>query len=260
MSAPRSFARVRLGVNIDHVATLRNARGGAHPEPLRAAKLALESGADAITVHLREDRRHIRDEDLTPLLALGRLNLEIAPTDEMIGVALRHRPASCCLVPERRAEVTTEGGLDVAAMPSLAAKVRALQDAGIATFLFVEPAPAQLRASAAAGARGVEVHMGPFCRAVLNSPAAAAETARLAAANRLAQAAGLELHAGHALCYRTVPPALAAMPNVCELNIGHFLVGEALFVGLAASLKRMRALIDAHAPSSASGLRAAAQS
>ena len=238
--------RVRLGVNIDHVATLRNARGGSHPAPLRAAEQALAAGADGITAHLREDRRHITDADIAPLAALGRLNLEIAPTDEMIDVALQHKPASCCLVPERREELTTEGGLDVAGAPHVRDKVQALEEAGIATFLFVDPEPAQLRASAVSGARGVELHVGAFCRAWLADSArkGKAEQQRLTEANREAHAAGLIVHAGHGLCYQTVQPAVQAMSHVRELNIGHFLIGESVFVGLAASLKRMRALMD----------------
>ena len=242
--------RVRLGVNIDHVATLRNARGGRHPDPLRAAKQALAAGADGITAHLREDRRHITDADIAPLAALGRLNLEIAPTDEMIELALQHKPASCCLVPERREELTTEGGLDVAGAPHLADRVQELEAAGIATFLFVEPEPAQLRASAHTGASGVELHVGAFCSSWLADPKqkGKAQQQRLRDANRLANAAGLLVHAGHGLCYQTVQPALRAMSHVRELNIGHFLVGEAVFVGLAASLKRMRALMDKARP------------
>ena len=250
--AGREPRRVRLGVNIDHVATLRNARGGVHPELVRAAKAALAAGADGITAHLREDRRHIRDEDIAPLAALAPLNLEIAPTEEMIGIAQRVKPASCCLVPERREELTTEGGLDVAGAPNLAAKVQALSAAGIACFLFIDPEPRQIRASAAAGARGVEFHTGEFCRAWdVGAAARARETERLTAADASAHAAGLAVHAGHGLCYRTVPPLLKAMAHVTELNIGHFLVGEAVLVGLAASVQRMRALMGA--PAAATG-------
>lgn len=243
--------RLRLGVNIDHVATIRNARGGFAPDPARAAELAMVAGADGITAHLREDRRHISDGDIDALSALLRrrgrpLNLEMAVTPEMEQIALRHRPHAACLVPERREEVTTEGGLDVVSGHNrVTPVVQTLRSAGIRVSLFVEANPEQIAASHAAGAQVVELHTGAYCDAVREREAGRA-TARLEALQRAAaQAAGLglEVHAGHGIDFETVN-AVAAIPQVVELNIGHFLVGEAIFVGLDAAIRRMRALMD----------------
>jgi pyridoxine 5-phosphate synthase len=239
---------LRLGVNIDHVATIRNARGGRHPDPLRAAHAAIEAGADGITAHLREDRRHICDADITRLKdELTRpLNLEMAATDEMLAIALRHVPNACCLVPEKREERTTEGGLDVVGgARNLERFVKALKDAGIRVSLFVEPDRAAIEASARLGADIVELHTGTYCERALENDgnAVAREVARIAEAARLAAAAGLEVHAGHGLTYNTVK-AVSKMPEVVELNIGHFLMGEAIFTGLGMAVRRMRALMD----------------
>jgi pyridoxine 5-phosphate synthase len=240
-------SRLRLGVNIDHVATIRNARGGRHPDPLRAAHLAVEAGADGITAHLREDRRHISDSDIARLKSeLTRpLNLEMAATPEMLRIALRHVPNACCLVPERREERTTEGGLDVVGQKeNLRAVISELRNAGIRVSLFIEPDPRAIEASAALDADIVELHTGAYCERALEDDAAgvAAEIDRLASAARLAAASGLEVHAGHGLTYNTVA-ALARMPEVVELNIGHFLIGEAIFGGLHAAVKRMHGLM-----------------
>jgi pyridoxine 5-phosphate synthase len=239
---------LRLGVNIDHVATIRNARGGRHPDPVRAAHLAVAAGADGITAHLREDRRHISDADIARLKEeLTRpLNLEMAATPEMLAIALRHVPNACCVVPERRQERTTEGGLDVtAAGEGLRRVVASLRQAGIRVSLFIEPDPRAIEASAEIGADIVELHTGAYCeRALVGDRAAVAgEVERLAAAARIAAGAGLEVHAGHGLTYDTVG-AVAAMPQVVELNIGHFLVGEAIFIGLEGAVRRMRELMD----------------
>ncbi|WP_114859998.1 pyridoxine 5'-phosphate synthase [Azospirillum brasilense] len=240
---------LRLGVNIDHVATVRNARGGRHPDPVRAAKLAAEAGADGITAHLREDRRHIIDSDIERLMAEMRLplNLEMAATDEMLAIALRHRPHACCLVPEKRTEVTTEGGLDVAGqMDNLKRFVGDLAAAGIRVSLFIDPEPAQLDAAKALGAPVVELHTGAYCDAPAGAQRAA-ELERIVRAAAHAEAIGLECHAGHGLSYETVG-AVAAIPTIVELNIGHFLIGEAIFVGLGNTLQRMRAVMkDARA-------------
>ena len=240
---------LRLGVNIDHVATVRNARGGRHPDPVRAAKLAAEAGADGITAHLREDRRHIVDSDIDRLMAEIRLplNLEMAATDEMLAIALRHKPHACCLVPEKRTEVTTEGGLDVAGqMETLKRYVGDLGAAGIRVSLFIDPEPVQLDAAKALGAPVVELHTGAYC----DAPAGlerAAELERIVRAAAHAEAIGLECHAGHGLNYETVG-AVAAIPTIVELNIGHFLIGEAIFVGLGNAIQRMRAVMkDARA-------------
>jgi len=243
--------RIRLGVNIDHVATIRNARGGRFPEPLRAAECAIIAGADGITAHLREDRRHISDADITALqnlcLRLGKpLNLEMAVTEEMVAIALDHRPHAACLVPERREERTTEGGLDVAGRQSVVGDaVARLKAAGIRASLFIEPDPRQIEAALAVGAPVVELHTGAWCEAwrAGERERAARELERLTAAARDGHAAGLEIHAGHGIDYDTVRP-IAALPEVAELNIGHFLVGEAIFVGLAAAMGRMRELMD----------------
>jgi pyridoxine 5-phosphate synthase len=227
---------IRLGVNIDHVATLRNARGGEHPEPLRAALAVLAAGADGITMHLREDRRHIRDADVFAVKAAiaAPLNLEMAATDEMVRIALRLRPHACCLVPEKRTEVTTEGGLDVAGQRvALAAKVAALGAAGIRVSMFIDPDPGQLEASAAIGAPVVELHTGAYANG------GAGELERLRQAAALTTTLGLECHAGHGLTYANTPP-VAAFPEVVELNIGHFLIGEAIFQGLDATIHRMK--------------------
>ncbi len=234
---------LRLGVNLDHVATLRNARGGAHPDPARFAHLAVEAGADGITVHLREDRRHIKDADVERLVAelTVPLNLEMAVTAEMVGIASRLRPHAACLVPERREEVTTEGGLDAAgaAGPALREAVAALGGAGCRVSLFVDPDERQLDAAEAAGAPVVELHTGSYAE-----DPGGAELERLRRAARHAAAVGLECHAGHGLSFKNVR-AVAAIPEVVELNIGHFLVGEALATGLPEALARMRALMEA---------------
>ena len=239
---------LRLGVNIDHVATIRNARGGRHPDPLRAAHLVVEAGADGITAHLREDRRHISDNDIHRLKnELTRpLNLEMAATDEMLAIALAHVPNACCLVPEKREERTTEGGLDVVGGSNhLQRYVAALKDAGIRVSLFIEPDPAAIEAAARLGADIVELHTGTYCERALENDRKgfARETARLAEGARLAHAAGLEVHAGHGLTFNTVGP-IARMPEIVELNIGHFLIGEAIFDGLGSAIRHMRRLMD----------------
>ena len=241
-------SQLRLGVNIDHVATIRNARGGRHPDPLRAAHLAVEAGADGITAHLREDRRHISDADIARLKSeLTRpLNLEMAATSEMVAIALRHVPNACCLVPERREERTTEGGLDVVSQrAALAPAITDLKAAGIRVSLFIEPDMAAIETSAALGADIVELHTGAYCEhaAADDAKSAAAELERLTTGARHAATCGLEVHAGHGLTFNTVAP-LARMPEVVELNIGHFLIGEAIFGGLHAAVRRMRALMD----------------
>ena len=241
---------VRLGVNIDHVATVRNARGGVHPDPVRAAREALQAGADGITAHLREDRRHITDADIAALSALcaeaGQpLNLEMAVTDEMLAIALRHRPHAACLVPERREEVTTEGGLAVAGHEArIEPVVRALSDAGIRVSLFIEPSAEQVAAAAAIGASVIELHTGRYCH--LSPAERGAEFARLAAAAAQADKLGLEVHAGHGLDYVTAAEMMA-IAEIRELNIGHFLIGEAVFIGLAEAVRRMRAAMDSAA-------------
>ncbi|MBV8971333.1 MAG: pyridoxine 5'-phosphate synthase [Sphingomonadaceae bacterium] len=238
------MSRVRLGVNIDHVATIRNARGGDHPDPVRAAALAVAAGADGITAHLREDRRHIRDDDLKRLMAALTvpLNLEMAATDEMLAIALGCGPHAACIVPEKRAERTTEGGLDVLGQqPGLRPVVAQLTARGCRVSLFIEPDPDQIEASAAIGAAVVELHTGRYAH--LSGEAQAAELARLAAGATLAAARGLEVHAGHGLTFDNVAP-VAALPEIAELNIGHFLIGEAVFTGLGPAIGEMRARID----------------
>ncbi|WP_414898832.1 pyridoxine 5'-phosphate synthase [Rhodovulum sp. YEN HP10] len=240
---------LRLGVNIDHVATLRNARGTAYPDPLRAALLAEAAGADGITAHLREDRRHIRDADIDALMAGLRvpLNLEMAATDEMQAIALRHRPHAVCLVPERRDERTTEGGLDVAGDAArLARFIAPLAGAGCRVSLFIAADPAQVEAAAEVGAAVVELHTGAYCDFHHEGRLAErdAELARLTAMARHAQGLGLEVHAGHGLTYETVAP-VAALPEIRELNIGHFLIGEAVFLGLGDSIAEMRRRMEA---------------
>jgi pyridoxine 5-phosphate synthase len=236
--------KLRLGVNIDHVATIRNARGGADPDPTRAAKAAARAGADGITAHLREDRRHITDDDITRLsneIALP-LNLEMAATGEMLEIALRHKPHAACLVPEKREERTTEGGLDAArAHNILVPFVRQLQQANIRVSLFVEADIRQMDAAVALGAPVVELHVGKYAN--LTGAAAEAELRRLEAAAAYCADVGLECHAGHGLTFDNVGP-IAAIPQVAELNIGHFLIGEAIFGGLDSTVKRMRALMD----------------
>jgi pyridoxine 5-phosphate synthase len=248
MRHPSTLPHLRLGVNIDHVATIRNARGGRHPDPLRAAHLALEGGADGITAHLREDRRHISDSDIRRLKAelTCPLNLEMAATEEMLDIALRHLPNACCLVPERREERTTEGGLNViGGGAQLARVVRDLKAAGIRVSLFIEPDAGAIEAAAAIGADIVELHTGAYCEKALEDDVkgVAGEVDRLAHAARLAAGEGLEVHAGHGLTFNTVA-AVARMPEIVELNIGHFLIGEAIFGGLPAAVRRMRALMD----------------
>lgn len=239
--------QIRLGVNIDHVATIRNARGGTHPDPVRAARLAADAGADGITAHLREDRRHICDDDIARLksgVALP-LNLEMAATAEMRAIALRHLPHACCIVPERRAELTTEGGLDADGQrEALHPFIAPLAEAGIRVSLFIDPEPRQIEAAAALGAPVVELHTGAYCEAALRSDRAAreGELARLRDGVQRAAAAGLEVHAGHGLTFDTVAP-IAELPEIAELNIGHFLVGEAIFSGLDSAVRRMRALM-----------------
>ncbi len=239
---------LRLGVNIDHVATIRNARGGQHPDPVRAAILAAEAGADGITAHLREDRRHISDDDI---LRLSReinlpLNLECAATTEMLDIALRHRPHAVCLVPEKREEKTTEGGLDVAGQHNfLKPFAGRLRDAGIRVSLFINPDHRQLVAAKDIGADIVELHAGAYCEEIIAGDIAAAE-AELAKHRKAAidaAALGLEVHAGHGISFDTVS-VFAAMPQVVELNIGHFLIGEAIYIGLHAAITRMRKLMD----------------
>ncbi|HEY3813671.1 MAG TPA: pyridoxine 5'-phosphate synthase [Caulobacteraceae bacterium] len=240
---------VRLGVNIDHVATVRNARGTSYPDPVRAAEVAIAAGADGITAHLREDRRHISDADieaLTQFLApTGKpLNFEMAVTDEMEAIALRYRPHAACLVPERREEVTTEGGLDVRGQHNrVAPVVGRLRDAGVRVSLFIEADLAQIAAAAEVRADVVELHTGAYCDAVREGRDAAPLLQRLRAAAAAAGRLGLEVHAGHGIDYGTVAP-IAAIPEVRELNIGHFLIGEAIFVGLEQAILTMRRRID----------------
>jgi pyridoxine 5-phosphate synthase len=237
-------ARLRLGVNIDHVATIRNARGGDHPDPVRAAEIVAAVGGDGITAHLREDRRHIRDEDLARIQAATSLplNLEMAATDEMLAIALRHKPHACCIVPERREERTTEGGLDAAGQHNrLAPIVSRLADAGIRVSLFIAPEARQIEAAMKLGAPVVELHTGEYAHA--QGEARAVELRRLADMAALAAKNGIEPHAGHGLTYDNVQP-VAAIPQVAELNIGHYLIGEAIFVGLDAAVRRMRTLMD----------------
>lgn len=236
---------LRLGVNIDHVATIRNARGGAHPDPVRAARLAAAAGADGITAHLREDRRHMTDTDIERLTANIDLplNLEMAATGEMLEIALRHRPNAACIVPERRAERTTEGGLDAAGgSDRLRPFVEELGAAGIRVSLFIEPEEAQVDSAAALGAPVVELHTGAWCHAG-GGGARDRELRRLAAAADRAVSLGLECHAGHGLSFETVGP-VARIGALSELNIGHFLVGEGIFGGLDSAIKRMRSLMD----------------
>lgn len=232
---------IRLGINVDHVATLRNARGGSHPDPLAAAQAAVLAGADGITIHLREDRRHIRDDDVRRIRSALTvpLNLEMAATAEMVAIARTIRPHACCLVPERRAEVTTEGGLDAAGQTeAMRPLVAMLGEAGIRVSLFIDPDPAQLRAAVAVGAPVVELHTGAYAEG------RSGEIERLREAASLTASLGLECHAGHGLTFDNVGP-VASLPEVVELNIGHFLIGQAILDGLPAVVARMKALIRA---------------
>jgi pyridoxine 5-phosphate synthase len=241
-------AQLRLGVNIDHVATIRNARGGRHPDPVRAAELAIASGADGITAHLREDRRHIRDDDIARLKAqiAKPLNLEMAATAEMVAIALKTKPHAACIVPERREERTTEGGLDVVGQRAAVADVVGkLKGAGIRVSLFIAADRAQIEAAARIGAPVIEIHTGSWCDAVVDGKAAQAaeEFKRIADGARLAAQLGLEVHAGHGLDYETAE-TIAALPQIVELNIGHYMIGDAVFAGLGEVVRKMRAAMD----------------
>ncbi len=245
---PEASSKLRLGVNIDHVATVRNARGSAYPDPVRAALLAQEAGADGITAHLREDRRHIKDDDITGLMeALSiPLNFEMAATDEMQAIALKHQPHAVCIVPEKREELTTEGGLEVAAQDNrLAEYIAPLAAAGSRISLFIGAEEAQIRAAARIGAPVVELHTGAYCDYHYEDrfDERDAELARLREGAQLAHSLGLEVHMGHGLTYETVAP-IAVIPEVMELNIGHFLIGEAIFRGLPDAMAEMRKLMD----------------
>lgn len=237
--------KLRLGVNINHVATIRNARGGEHPDPVRAARLAGEAGADGITAHLREDRRHIEDDDIERLINQIDLlvNFEMAATDEMQVIALRHLPHAVCLVPEKLQEKTTEGGLDAdGGHNHLKPRIAELADAGIRVSLFINPEDFQIEAARSLGAAVVELHAGAYCEAS-PGPARNEQFGRIASAAALAGRLGLECHIGHGLTFDTVG-AISTIPNVVELNIGHFLIGEAIFGGLGSTIRRMRALMD----------------
>ncbi|WP_262695527.1 pyridoxine 5'-phosphate synthase [Kordiimonas aquimaris] len=244
MSTRKSSQKLRLGVNIDHVATIRNARGIRHPDPVRAAGLAVRAGADGITAHLREDRRHISDEDIATLsdVLTVPLNLEMAATDEMLEIALRHRPHAVCIVPEKRQELTTEGGLDAAGQHNrLKHYVDELVRAGSRVSLFIDPDKSQIDAAMTLGAPVVELHTGAYCE--LSGKPQEEELGRIQSAAKYGASLGLEVHAGHGLSYDTVKP-IAVIPELHELNIGHFLIGEAIFHGLEASIKQMRRLMD----------------
>jgi pyridoxine 5-phosphate synthase len=261
--SPTANGRLRLGVNIDHVATIRNARGGDRPDVVRAARMAAEAGADGITVHLREDRRHIRDADLVSLsqnISLP-INLEMATTPEMLAIALQMKPHAVCLVPERREERTTEGGLDIARLHThVGPFVRALREGGMRVSLFIEPDIIQVAVAEAMGAPVIELHTGKYCDLMLagETHAAFEELKRLETAAQAATARGLEVHAGHGLDFETAA-LVARIPQVVELNIGHFLIGEALFVGLSSAVARMRAVMDgARSGLTAAGVTAAA--
>ena len=245
MTVPPAPAVPRLGVNIDHIATLRNARGGKHPDPVHGALLAAEAGADGITAHLREDRRHIRDEDVRRLMAESPLplNFEMAVTEEMLAIATALRPHAACLVPEKRQEVTTEGGLEVAdATGDMAGFVARLGEAGIRVSLFIDPDPVQVEAAKRVGAPVIELHTGAYC----DAPDAQrpAQLARIVEAAALAAELGIECHAGHGLDYATAGP-VAAIPNMAELNIGHFLIGAAVFTGIIPAIQEMKRVIAA---------------
>ena len=244
MSTRNIHGRLRLGVNIDHVATIRNARGGDHPDPVRAAEIVARCGGDGITAHLREDRRHIRDDDLRRIQAATDLplNLEMAATEEMLAIALAHKPHAACIVPEKREEVTTEGGLDAAGQHNrLQPIVSRLADAGIRVSLFIEASERQLEAALRLGAPVVEFHTGEYAHA--EGQSVSVELKRIADMAALAAKNGIEPHAGHGLTYENVQP-IAAIPQLAELNIGHYLIGEAIFVGLEPAVTRMRELMD----------------
>jgi pyridoxine 5-phosphate synthase len=239
---------LRLGVNVDHVATLRNARGGERPDPVRAALAAIEAGADGITAHLREDRRHIRDQDMARLKAAisKPLNFEMAATPDMLGIALATKPHAVCLVPERREELTTEGGLDVVGQhKALAPFITALNDAGVRVSLFIAADPRQIEMAAKLRAPVIEIHTGAWCDAVVdgNAVKAEAEWLRIVAGAQLARSAGLEVHAGHGLDYVTAEK-IASLAEIVELNIGYYMIGEALFVGISETVRAMRAAMD----------------
>ena len=242
-------SRLRLGVNIDHVATIRNARGGDHPDPVRAAEIVARVGGDGITAHLREDRRHIRDDDIQRIMAATDLplNLEMAATDEMVAIALRHKPHAACIVPEKREERTTEGGLDAAGQHNhLAPLITRLREANIRVSLFIEPDARQIEAAIRLGAPVVEFHTGKYAHA--EGAEREAELRRLTDAVALAAKNGIEPHAGHGLTFENVQP-IAAIPQIAELNIGHYLIGEAIFIGLEESVRKMRTLMDLARPS-----------
>ena len=244
MTSPLRPKMLRLGVNIDHVATIRNARGGEHPDPMRAAHVVEAAGGDGITVHLREDRRHIRDTDLDSIMREIRLpvNLEMAATEEMLEIALRHRPHAACIVPERREERTTEGGLDAAGQHNhLAPMVTRLSEAGIRVSLFIEPDARQIEAAIRLRAPVIEFHTGRYAHT--EGAEREAELRRITDAVALAAKNGIESHAGHGLTFENVQP-IAAIPQIAELNIGHYLIGEAIFIGLEESVRKMRALMD----------------
>jgi len=239
---------IRLGVNIDHVATVRNARGGRHPDPVKAAEIAIAAGADGITAHLREDRRHIVDDDIARLKEriTKPLNFEMAATPEMVGIACKVRPHAACIVPEKRQERTTEGGLDAAGQrDALRGTVDKLAEAGIRVSLFIAADPAQIEAAAVIGAPVIEIHTGAWCEAVAagDAAASAAEFARIARSAKHASSMGLEVHAGHGLDFVTAA-TIAALPEIAELNIGHFLIGEAIFDGLDAVVRKMHAMMN----------------
>ena len=241
-------SHIRLGVNIDHVATIRNARGGDHPDPMRAVRIVQAAGGDGITVHLREDRRHIRDSDLDAIMAGATLpiNLEMAATEEMLAIALHHKPHAACIVPEKREERTTEGGLDAAGLHNtLMPIVGRLSEAGIRVSLFIEPEARQIEAAMRLGAPVVELHTGRYAHLWLDEDQAGVELElkRIADAAALASKNGIEPHAGHGLTFENVQP-IAAIPQLAELNIGHYLIGEAIFDGLEASIRKMRQLMD----------------
>jgi pyridoxine 5-phosphate synthase len=242
------MTRLRLGVNIDHVATVRNARGGAYPDPLRAAKLSEEAGADGITAHLREDRRHISDADIDGLMEVLTvpLNFEMAATPEMQAIALRHKPHAVCIVPEKREERTTEGGLEVAREENrIAHFIAPLRDAGCRVSIFIAADQRQIEAAHRIGAQVIELHTGAYCdfHAEGNVAARDSELQKLSEMSSLAHSLGLEVHAGHGLTYDTVSP-IAQLPEVIELNIGHFIIGEAIFRGLTPAIAEMRRLMD----------------
>ena len=236
--------KLRLGINIDHIATLRNARGGLHPDPIRALEIAKQAGADGVTAHLREDRRHIIDSDLNRIIAATDLplNMEMAATDEMLAIALQIKPNACCIVPEKREEVTTEGGLDVFKnIAALKPYVTKIKEFGIRVSLFIDPEERQVEASHNIGADIVELHTGSYCHAL--DANREVELQKIISAAKYADKHGLEVHAGHGLCYKTTP-AIAAIGEIVELNIGHFLVGEAIFTGLSDSIGKMRNVMD----------------